>query len=75
MRVRKSERAAREAPADRELGRADRGIEEQLDRVVAGLAMDLDQAREVRRAAIVEPVVIGEPGVRLGERTSSPERG
>ena len=68
MSVAKSERALGEAPADRELGKADRGIEKQLDRIVAGLAMDLDQAREVRRVAIVEPIVIGEPGIRPRER-------
>ena len=54
----------REPPAHRELGKADRRIEEQLDRVVAGLAMDLDQAGKIRGAAVVEPIVIGEPGVR-----------
>src|SRR5690606_41301572 len=39
-------------------------IHEELDRVVAGLAMDVDGAREVGRAVVVEPVVVGEPPVR-----------
>ena len=59
------ERAAGEAPADGELGRPDRRIEEQLDRVVSGLAMDLHHAREVRGAPVVEPIIVGEPGLRL----------
>ena len=64
----KAEGALREPRADRELRTTDRRIEEQLDRIVAGLAMDLDRAGEVRRAGVVEPVVVGEPGVRLRER-------
>ena len=30
--------------------------------------MDLHQPREVRRALVVEPVVVGEPAVGLGQR-------
>ncbi len=41
------------------------GVHEQLDRVVAGFAVDLDELREVGRAVVVEPVVVREPGVRL----------
>ena len=37
-------------------------------RVVAGLAVDLDAAGEVGRAVVVEPVVVGEPRARLGDR-------
>ena len=44
------------------------GIEEQLDRVVAGLAVDVDGARVVGRARVVEPVVVGEPGVAGRDR-------
>src|SRR4051812_27216735 len=57
-----------EAGAERELRKADRRIEEELDRVVAGLAVDLDRAREVGSAGFVKPVIIAEPGVRACER-------
>jgi hypothetical protein len=30
--------------------------------------MDLDQASEIRRVAVVEPVVIGEPGIASRQR-------
>ena len=57
-------------------GDRDRRIEEELDRVVAGLAMDLDGAREVGRALVVVPIVVGEPGRgRPRAGSSSPERG
>ena len=44
------------------------GIEEQLGRVVAGLAVDVDGAGEVGGAGVVEPVVVREPRIRLGDR-------
>ena len=43
------------------------GVHEQLGGVVARLAVDLDLAAEVRRVLVVEPVVVGEPGVALGQ--------
>ena len=64
----KPERPLGEAPAEREFRNADRRIEKQFHRIVARLAVDLDQPREVRRAAVVEPVVIGEPGIRARQR-------
>ena len=57
-----------ELPADRQRRDPDGGIEEQLHRVVAGLAMDIDRAREVRRAPIVQPEVVREPRLGLGDR-------
>ncbi len=43
------------------------GVHEELGGVVARLAVDLDLAAEVRRVLVVEPVVVGEPGVALGQ--------
>src|SRR6266511_4175243 len=49
------------------LGGCGRGrVEEQLGRVVAGLAVDLDQPGEVWGTGVVVPVVIAEPGALLG---------
>ena len=60
----------------RSLGSAELRVDEQLHRVVAGLAVDVDGAREVRRAVVVEEVVVGEPAVaHRAIATSSPERG
>ena len=42
-------------------------VEEELGRVVAGLAVDVDAAGELGRAIVVEPVVVGEPGAGLGD--------
>ena len=42
-------------------------VHEQLGGVVARLAVDLDLPAEVRGVGVVEPVVVGEPGVALGE--------
>ena len=49
----------------RPLGQDKVGVEEQLARVVAGLAMDVHGPGEVGRLAVVQPVGIGEPGVGL----------
>jgi hypothetical protein len=46
-------------PAECKLRKADRRVEEQLDRIVAGLSMNLDGAGKIRRAGIVEPIIIG----------------
>ncbi len=43
-------------------------VVEKLTRVVTRLAMDVDRAREVGGRLVVEPVGIGEPGVRVGEK-------
>ena len=42
-------------------------VHQQLGGVVARLAVDLDLAAEVRGVRVVEPVVVGEPGVALGQ--------
>ena len=47
------------------LGPEQAGVEEELARVVAGLAVDVDRPGEVGGLPIVEPVGIGEPGVGL----------
>ena len=47
-------------------------VQEQLRGVVAGLAVDLDGAREVRGALRVEPVVVREPRVALGQSDEVP---
>ncbi len=52
---------------DAQLGPAQLRIEEKLGGIVAGLAMDIDGAREVGRHGVVEPVVIGEPTARFGD--------
>src|SRR6185369_10591032 len=49
-------------------GKADRGIEKKLDRIVSGLAVNLDEAGEIRRVAVVQPVVVGEPRIVPRER-------
>ncbi len=48
------------------------GVEEQLSWVVAGFAVDLDGAREVGRVRGVEPVVVGEPSLRIGDEDQLP---
>src|SRR6266511_67606 len=54
------------------LGGCGRGrVEEQLGRVVAGLAVDLDQPGEVWGTGVVVPVVIAEPGALLGDSMPS----
>jgi hypothetical protein len=59
---------ARQRHAGLQLGQRVGGVEEQLRRVVAGLAVDLDGPGVVGRPRVVEPVVVGEPGVGLGDR-------
>ena len=66
-RVPEAELLARQRGAGAQLHARIGGVEEELGRVVAGLAVDLDRAREVGRSLVVEPVVVGEPGVRLGD--------
>jgi hypothetical protein len=58
---------AEQKPGDAQLGPAQLGIEEKLGGIVAGLAVDIDGAREVGRDGVVEPVIIGEPTARLGD--------
>ena len=56
-----------EALSDPEFGETDGGVEEELDRVVAGFAVDIDSAGEVRGFGVVQPVVVGEPGIGMGQ--------
>ena len=60
--------AFKKFPGDAELGQAQGGVEEEFDRVVAGLAVNIDGAGEVGGLAVVEPVRVGEPGVGLGDQ-------
>ena len=54
-------------PADLERRKADGGIDQQLRRVISRLAVDVDGPREVGRAIVIEPVVVGEPGAWFGD--------
>ena len=54
--------------AIRSFGSRELGVDEELDRVVARLAVNVDRARIVRRAVVVEKVVVGEPAARVGDR-------
>jgi hypothetical protein len=49
-------------------------IDEQLDRVISRLAVNIDAAGEIRRAVIIEPVVIAEPTAALSDQNESPAR-
>jgi hypothetical protein len=60
--------ALEQPPADREVRDAERRVDEQLDRVVAGLAVDVDRAGEVRGAVVIQPVVVAEPAIRQRDR-------
>ena len=60
--------------AIRELRQLERGIDEQLAGIVAGLAVDIDGAGVVGRERVVVPEVIGEPRVRLGDGDEIPAR-
>src|SRR5262249_26065340 len=59
---------------ERDLGKCSRlrpqqfWIKKQLAGIIAGLAVNIDGARVIRGAAIVEPEWIGEPCVWLGQR-------
>ena len=67
-RVPQAELLAHQAEAGPRLGEPVGRVEEQLGRVVAGLAVDVDAARELGRPVVVEPVVVGEPRAGLGDR-------
>ena len=43
-------------------------IQEQLAGVVAGLLVDVDRAREIRRLGVVQPIGIGEPAALDAQR-------
>ena len=62
-----AELALGEGPGDLGLGIGQGGVEEELDGVVAGFAVDVDGAGVVGGAGVVEPEVVGEPGVGFGE--------
>ena len=61
-----AELLAKEEGGDAQPRETDGGIDEKLAGVVARLAVDIDGAGEVGRAGIVEPVVVGEPAVVVG---------
>src|SRR5207302_9886862 len=64
----KPKRLLREAPADMELGSETLAGQEELSRVVAGLPVNVHGRREVGRARVVEPIVVGEPGIGRRDR-------
>ena len=65
-----------EQPAgNAQLGEAQGGIEKQLHRVVAGLAVDIDAPGEVRGAGLLQPVIVGEPGILVGQGDEIPGPG
>ena len=52
---------AEQLPRDAQPRQAQVRINEQLTRVIAGLAMNIDRPREIRSAGIIEPIVVTEP--------------
>ena len=72
--VPEAEGLLREPPPDLRLREPERRVEEQLHRVVARLPVDVDGPREVGRAGVVQPVVVGEPAVgpRHGDQLARP---
>ena len=62
-----AELASDDPGADREFREADGGIDEELARVVPGLAMDVDGALVVGGPGVVEPPVVTEPAVAIGD--------
>ena len=56
-----------EAPGDFQAGPGQMGVEEKFHGIITGLAMDIDATREIGRLGIVHPVIIGEPGIFVGE--------
>src|SRR5262249_25185549 len=57
-----------QAPTNGRFGKADGRIKKKFDRVISRLAMDLHQPREIWRAIIVEPIVVGKPRVTVRDR-------
>lgn len=53
-----------EAPKNLQFRGRNGWIKEEFDRIVAGLAMDIDGAGKIRGDGIVKPVIISEPSVR-----------
>ena len=51
-----------EAAGDFEAGQGELRIEKELDGIIAGLSVDIDSAREVRGKAVIQPIIVGEPG-------------
>ena len=64
----KAEFSFREPPSNRKLRNADRRVEEQLNRVVARFAMDLDRAGVVGRTVVIDPMIVREPAIGVGYR-------
>ena len=52
---------AKQLPRDAQLRQAQLRINEQLTRVIARLAMNIDHPREIRRSGIIEPILVTEP--------------
>src|SRR6478609_4893950 len=59
--VAEAELAGHQAPPDLEHREGDLRIEEELDRVVAGLQVDVDGAGVVGSTRVIEPKVVAEP--------------
>src|SRR5262249_11097851 len=62
-RIAETEHFSRELQADAQLRYGDLRIDEELDRVIAGLPVNIDGARILRRAIVVEPVIVREPAI------------
>src|SRR5262249_24927904 len=63
-----AERALCETPRNGKFRKTNGRVEKELDWIVARLAMDLDEPGKIRSTAVVEPVIIGEPGVGTCQR-------
>ena len=66
--IAKTQELLREPTGNPQLRQRQLRIEKQLHRVVARLTMNVHSTREVRRAFVVEPIVVGEPSVALCHR-------
>jgi hypothetical protein len=64
----KSELLLKQPARGTQLRKPEARVEEQLARVVAGLSMDVDRARVIRRVAVVGPEGVREPSVGVRER-------
>ncbi len=56
-----------ETPENFQFYGRDGWVEEQLDGVVAGLAMDIDATGEIGGELVIEPIIVGKPGVFFGD--------
>src|SRR5690625_1707271 len=60
--------AAPELPCRGELRIADFWIDEELDRIITRLAVNIDGARIIGSASLVQPPIIAEPAIGLCDR-------